>query len=126
MTETTTGRWTRIRESFEPDDQQRGLHEGYWAEIGPNAAPGRPGAWSWDVFESGSVTARAGGSARDERAAKAAVAEWARTDLMVGEIARATLSMAMAAHGITRKAAAAAVIAIAASTAFENEETRSP
>jgi hypothetical protein len=68
--------WQSCEHDDEPQDQQRDLFSGYWAEVGPD--PRRnPGGWSWTILQGGDGDDVDGGFADDETSAKAAVQKWA-------------------------------------------------
>jgi hypothetical protein len=95
-----------------PGSQQRDLHGSYWAEVAPvSYAFG----WSWTILDSDS-TEMDGGWTQDEGEAKAAVEDWAETDLLVAQITSELLSAAFAVHGYTDDAIAHAALAVAATT----------
>jgi hypothetical protein len=105
--------------------EQAGLHDGCRAEIGPDGLHASRGLHvTWSVLRDGEEIA--GGYAADAAGARAAVASWADADLMVTEITRELLSAAFTRFGVTRKAFAAAGIAIAASRSFASPAASAP
>lgn len=115
MNTTLSTDWITITGSFEPRDQQMDLHNGYWAEIGPD----RGDLWSWSVMEAtadGCQEDVDSGLAHGEAGAKAAVADWAEDDLLVAEITGELLSGAFAVYGHTKAAVDAAERAVARTT----------
>ena len=97
----------------EPYLEQADLHNGYWAEVEPVA----PEACAWSVRDARNRNEiMDSGWAAGEEEAKAAVADWAESDLMVEEITAELLSEAFSAYGHTDDAVAHAALAVAATT----------
>lgn len=70
--------WQSCEHDDAPRDQQRDLHSGYWAEIGPDNRHVSPG-WSWTIlyFNQEDNETVADGYVPDKAAAKQAVQDWA-------------------------------------------------
>lgn len=107
-----TSLWFHTASEY-PEDQQRDLHDGYWAGAGRTPGPG----WSWTIIRDSEDMD--GGWSATEDEAKEAVQDWAEADLtitaMAAEMADQVIAEAMVTHGTTRKALDAAAIAVASS-----------
>ena len=115
MNTTLSTDWITITGTYDPRDLHMDLHNGSWAEIGPD----RGNLWSWSVMEAtadGCQEDVDSGLAHGEAGAKAAVADWAEDDLLVAEITGELLSGAFAVYGHTKAAVAHAALAVAATT----------
>jgi len=109
-------------------DQQADLHDGYWAETGPDGRHAARGLhWTWSILRDGGEEVT-GGFTVDQGEAQAAVATWGATDLLAAELAAGILSEAFARFGRTAAACGTAARHITRTNAFRNDndgETRS-